>query len=118
MELKTPTYINGHYAAQNREEMGVALSKNSCELDSAQFEEVLDVYDQGWHTMPSWVVPKPDKMIAKLLARKDKKGRARVQDKTDGARVQDKTDGARVQEDGIGECCKYLNELMGQLPST
>ena len=100
MVLKTPTYINGHYAAQNREEMAAALSKNSCGLGSAQFKEVLDVYDQSWHKMPSWVVPKPDTMIAKLLARKNKTGEA------------------RVQEDGLGECCEYLNGLMGRLPST
>jgi hypothetical protein len=101
MVLQTPTYINGHYAAQNRDEMGAAISKNSCELDSAQFKEVLDVYDKSWHyTDMQLLVPKPDTMIAKLKARKNKTG------------------GARVPEDGLGECCEYLNRLMGLLPST
>ena len=98
MALKTPNYINVHYAVQNREEMGAAISKNSCELDSAQFKAVLDVYDQSWLSLP--VPKKPDTMIAKLKARKKKAGEA------------------RVQEDGLGECCEYLNELMGRLPST
>ena len=99
MALKTPSYITGHYAAQNREEMGAAISKNSCKLDSAQFKAVLDVYDQSWHKMPSLPIRKPDTMIATLKAQKNKK------------------DKARVQEDGLGECCEYLNELMGRLPS-
>ena len=97
MELKTPNYIN---ADQNREEMGAAISKNSRELDSTQFQTVLDGYDRSWYNMVSLSVPKPDTMIAKLKARKNKTGKG------------------RVQEDGLGECCKYLNELMGLLSST
>jgi len=103
MELKTPNYIIGHYAAQNREEieeMGAAITRNLCKLDSTQFEAVLDVYDQSWYERPELHVPKPATMIAKLEARKNKTGKA------------------SVQEDGLGECCEYLNELMGQFPRT
>ena len=100
MALKTPNDINSHYSTQNRKEMAAAISKNPCKLDSAQFKAVLDVYDQSWHKMPSLPVPKPDTMIAKLKARKNRRGKA------------------RVQEGGLGECCEYLNELMGRLPST
>ena len=100
MVLKTPTYLNSHYAAQNRKEMGAAISKNSCELDSTQFKAVLDVYDQSWHKhkMSSLFVPNPDTMIAKLKARKNQIGKV------------------HIQEEGLGECCEYLNELMGRLP--
>ena len=100
MALKTPNYLNPHYAAQNREEMGAAIFKNTCELDSAQFNAVLDVYDQSWHKIPSLPISKPDTMIAKLKARKNKTGKA------------------RVQEDGLDECCKYLNKLMELFSST
>ena len=92
MALETPSY-------KNREEMGAAISKNSRELNRTQFQTVLDVYDQSWK-MSLLPVPKPDTMIVKLKARKNKKGEA------------------RVQEDGLGKCCEYLNELMGRLPST
>ena len=93
MALETPSY-------KNREEMGAAISKNSSKLNSEQFQLVLDGYDQSWYSMDSLSVPKPDTMIAKLKARKKKTGEA------------------RVQEDGLGECCGYLNELMELLPST
>ena len=78
----------------------MAISKNSSKLDSEKFQLVLDGYDRSWYSMDSFSVPKPDAMIARLEARKKKTGEARVQD------------------DGLGECCEYLNELMKLLPST
>ena len=81
----------------------MAISKNSSKLDSEKFQRVLDGYDPSWRMresscgLDSLSVPKPDTMITRLKK---------------------KTGEARVQEDGLGECCGYLNELMKLLTST
>jgi len=98
MEQNTQDYDLGHYAAQNREEMGAAISRRSTELDAKQFGEKLDVYDKDHELLLSSIaVTTPVKMLKKLAAQKKKR---------------DKT---TEKEAGLRECCGFLNDLIEQL---
>ena len=93
MEQNARNYNHGHYAAQNREEMGEAISRHSDKLDARQFGEMLDLYDkEKWLSLPSTVVSEPLEMIKKLQARRDKK--------------------ENTTETGLRECCDFLNNLI------
>ena len=101
MEQNLPNYIYGHYAAQNREEMGAAISKHVRDLDATDFGEMLNVYDKIWDgfspiSVPK-PVPKPLEMIKKLEARK-------AQEKA--------TEKEKALEEGRSECCDFLNTLL------
>lgn len=96
MEEDPQNNTHGHYAPQNRDEMGVAMSKYERQLDAEGFGEILDAYDNKMHlhVLSSIKVPKPVEMLDKL-------------------EIQNK----KSPEEGLSECCEFLNHLVTLLPS-
>ena len=95
MEQNAQNNIHGHYTAQNREEVGAAISKYTSQLNAEQFGKTLDVYDKDkkhLEMLSSVTVLEPLKMIEKLKAQK--------------------------KNAGLRECCDFLNTLIGKLPRT
>lgn len=88
----------GHYAAQDREEVGAAIPKRTSEVNQERFEKMLDFYDKyEWRQLRS-DVPEPLEMIRKLeekIARK-KKGETTQEERTGAQRA----------------CCDFLNGLI------
>ena len=98
MEPNAENYNSGHYAVQNREERGRALSGDTLELSAEKFQEELDIYDKEECLQLSSIrVPKP-KDMKKTTGRKET--------------AQEKT--PKQQR----EYCDYLNTLIGLLPCT
>jgi len=92
MEPNAGNYNPGHYAVQNREELGRALSKGTLDLSAKQFGE-LDAYDkEKWNKHPSIDVPKPKHMK--------------------------KTTGRKKMPEEQREYCDYLNTLIHPLACT
>ena len=97
MEPNAGDYKPGHYAVQNREERGRALSGEPLELNAGKFREELDGYNKDkWLQLLSIHVPKPKNM-----------------EKTTGQAQKEKS-----LEDKMAqrEYCDYLNTLIRLLP--
>ena len=100
MEQKTKKYRVGHYAVQNREEVGAAIFKNASKVKMEEFANILDIYDEARGPQP---ISPPVEMIQELVKidREEKKGET----------TQEKM--KRSQS----ACCDLLNGLIGLLPS-
>ena len=100
MMQDAPNYHHDHYAAQNRKEMGAAISKHLMTLNAQEFAKMLDMYDKDYlHPLSSIAVPEPVEMIKKLIPQKKRT------DETE------ETTAAALRE-----CCGFLNTLIKLLP--
>jgi hypothetical protein len=97
-----PNYKPPHYAAQNREELGKALSRDTLELSAEKFHERLDQYDHiNWCQLNKPDVPKPN-----ITSQKQTTAEKQKEEKVDMPIATQR------------EFCDYLNRVISLLPCT